>query len=150
LLTFAFETFAKNSKLVGSERTIKALIDLAKASGTYGMVGGQVVDMESENKKVGFKTIEYIHNHKTSALICSSIRVGAILLGAKDKELSALTKYGKNIGDRFDSDLEKIMLTCLERSVETFDLTKVSHSNYEKDSRRASFYTVYHPSFCFL
>ena len=101
LLTLAFKVFLENSNTAGCERTLKALADLAKASGTYGMIGGQVVDIESENKDADLPVVQYIHTHKTGALICSSVRVGAILSGAKKKELYALTKYGEYTGLAF-------------------------------------------------
>lgn len=75
--------------------------EIATALGTTGMLGGQVVDIESEGKKVGRETVEYIHNAKTAALIRSSIRMGAMLAGASDEVLGKLTSYGNNIGIAF-------------------------------------------------
>ena len=65
------------------------------------MVGGQVVDMESEGKEVDLPTLEYIHTHKTGALIRASVRVGAIYAKAGRKQLKALSHYGERVGLAF-------------------------------------------------
>jgi geranylgeranyl diphosphate synthase, type II len=76
--------------------------EIAHASGSRGMVGGQVVDMESEGKhEVDLATLSYIHTHKTGALIRASVRAGAILGGANTESLAALTRYGDAIGLAF-------------------------------------------------
>jgi geranylgeranyl diphosphate synthase type II len=66
------------------------------------MVGGQVVDMESEgNRDIDFPTVEYIHTHKTGALIKASVKAGAILGGADQAGVEALTRYGEAVGLAF-------------------------------------------------
>jgi geranylgeranyl diphosphate synthase type II len=65
------------------------------------MVGGQVVDMESEGREIDFPTLEYIHTHKTGALIRASVRVGALYARASEKRLKALTRYGELAGLSF-------------------------------------------------
>jgi geranylgeranyl diphosphate synthase type II len=65
------------------------------------MVGGQVVDIESEGKKVDLPTLQYIHTHKTGELILVSIRIGAKLGGANQEILKNLTSYGKKVGLAF-------------------------------------------------
>jgi geranylgeranyl diphosphate synthase type II len=61
-------------------------------------VGGQVIDIQSEGREVDLPTIEYIHTHKTGALILVSLRTGAHLAGASAKELDAITRYGERVG----------------------------------------------------
>ncbi len=82
-----------------------ALIDLmnevAQAAGVSGMVGGQVVDIESEGKAVDLPTVQYIHTHKTGAMILASVRAGARLGGARETLLRALTRYGESLGLSF-------------------------------------------------
>jgi geranylgeranyl diphosphate synthase, type II len=75
--------------------------EVAQAAGMSGMVGGQVLDIESEGKEVDFPTLQYIHTHKTGALILVSVRVGAKLGGASEETLKALTHYGERIGLAF-------------------------------------------------
>src|SRR3990170_1940794 len=74
LLVYAFELLAKTGRP-------ECIITLARALGTKGMLGGQVVDIQSEGKKVGLETVNYIHRHKTAALIEASLVLGAQLAG---------------------------------------------------------------------
>lgn len=103
LLNMAFEVLSdpKRLKAVPAKRMMAITREIALASGVFGMVGGQVVDMESEGKDVDFPTLEYIHTHKTGALIRASVRVGAVYAGANEKKLKALTRYGEFIGLAF-------------------------------------------------
>lgn len=100
LLTGAFELIACNGDIEGiPPRAVnKVILEVAKASGSKGMIGGQVVDMENENKTVDADTLKYIHGHKTAALFRAAIRAGAILSGADDKQLVALTNYANHMG----------------------------------------------------
>ncbi|RII27284.1 MAG: polyprenyl synthetase [Geobacter sp.] len=76
--------------------------EIARCAGSHGMVGGQVVDMESEGKKdIDLPTVQYIHTHKTGALIKASVKAGAILGGADEGRLAAFTRYGEAIGLAF-------------------------------------------------
>ncbi len=75
--------------------------EVAQAAGMLGMVGGQVLDIESEGKEVDFPTLQYIHTHKTGALILVSVRLGARLGGASEEVLKALTRYGEGVGLAF-------------------------------------------------
>ena len=83
-----------------SETTrIRVISEIANATGTVrGMIGGQVVDLESEGKTVGPELLEYIHHSKTGALLTASVRCGALAVSATNTELEALTGYGSKIG----------------------------------------------------
>jgi geranylgeranyl diphosphate synthase type II len=74
---------------------------LARAAGSLGMVGGQVVDMESEGQPVDLPTLEYIHTHKTGALILAAIETGAIIGRATPPQRHALRRYGEAAGLAF-------------------------------------------------
>jgi geranylgeranyl diphosphate synthase, type II len=74
---------------------------VAQAAGILGMIGGQVLDIESEGKDVDFPTLQYIHTHKTGALILASVRVGVKLGLANEETLKAFTRYGERIGLAF-------------------------------------------------
>lgn len=100
LLTAAFELVAA-TKTADPSRVIRVITELSKASGSVGMIGGQMVDIESEGTEVPFPVLEYIHIHKTGELILAAVRCGAIMGGAGQKELEALSKYGKSIGLAF-------------------------------------------------
>ena len=74
---------------------------LARNAGSRGMVGGQVVDMQSEGQQIDLPTLEYIHTHKTGALILAAVEVGAILGGADQPQRRALCRYGEAAGLAF-------------------------------------------------
>ena len=74
---------------------------IAQAAGYEGMVGGQVVDIQSEGQEVDSSIVQFIHTHKTAALIAASVVSGAILVGGEEDQVSALTLYGQNIGLAF-------------------------------------------------
>mgnify|MGYP001571954794 FL=1 len=103
LLTFAFDVMADAHTSTDEERLLllKTIQEIARAAGSTGMAGGQVLDIESEGKDVAFPVLEYIHIHKTGELILASIRAGAIMKNAGDKELEAMTRYGEAIGLAF-------------------------------------------------
>lgn len=100
LLTAAFE-MAAQSECADKGAVIRAIAELARAAGSTGMIGGQVVDIESEGKDVPFPVLEYIHIHKTGELILASVRCGAIVAGATDEQLPSLTRYGQAAGLAF-------------------------------------------------
>jgi geranylgeranyl diphosphate synthase type II len=103
LLTMAFESLSapRIAKTLPAKRLLAVIKEISTASGVFGMVGGQVVDMEAEGKDIDFPTLEYIHTHKTGALIRASIRTGALYAGAGKRQFAALTHYGEQVGLAF-------------------------------------------------
>jgi geranylgeranyl diphosphate synthase type II len=105
LLTEAFRLMtsqpAKEHASCDGALVLDLINEVAQAAGALGMVGGQVVDIESEGKAVDLPTLQYIHTHKTGAMILASVRVGAKLGGAKETLLKALTRYGESLGLAF-------------------------------------------------
>jgi geranylgeranyl diphosphate synthase, type II len=101
LLAYAFEYIATQTQGVSADRVLKAIANLAKAVGADGLVGGQVVDLESEGQEISVETLTYIHNHKTGTLLESCVVCGAILAGATDRELEKLSQFARNIGLAF-------------------------------------------------
>lgn len=103
LLNMAFEVLSdpRRLKSVPANRLIAIIKEISTASGVSGMVGGQVVDMESEGKDIDFPTLEYIHTHKTGTLIRASVRVGALYARAGKRHFTALTHYGEMVGLAF-------------------------------------------------
>lgn len=100
LLNLAFETALK-CKSQSADRVIKALKLLANSSGCNGMIGGQVVDIESEHKKITLDELKYLHAHKTGAIIRSACTVGAVLAGADNAEIDAIDEFALNLGIAF-------------------------------------------------
>ena len=103
LLTFAPQTILKNSKNLGCEKLIKIMEEYFHAAGAYGVIAGQVVDIESEKNypENAQETLEYIHTHKTADLFKLALRAGAIIADASDKEIEAITEFGQNMGVAF-------------------------------------------------
>jgi len=101
LLALAFQLIADNSSTVPSDRVLPTLRLVAEASGTWGMVGGQVVDMESQGQEVTAETLQYIHAHKTGALLSASVLAGAMMAGATEAQKDPLRQYGSHIGLAF-------------------------------------------------
>jgi geranylgeranyl diphosphate synthase type II len=102
LLTLAFRLIADNAAQVRDPRIVCAVVaDVAAAAGTDGMVGGQVVDIESEGKTVAPETLDFIHARKTAALIRASLQAGARLSGARPEALEAIGRAGGRLGLAF-------------------------------------------------
>jgi geranylgeranyl diphosphate synthase type II len=102
LLTLAFRLLAQSGPAGMDGAQVRALLaDVAEAAGHAGMVGGQVADLEAEGQRVSADTVDYIHVHKTGALIRVSLRTGARLCGASAREIEALGKAGAALGLAF-------------------------------------------------
>lgn len=103
LLVSGFELIAKNSGVKGIKK--QSIINLIKEIsfyiGTANMLGGQVEDINPGNKNIKKEDLYNLYMKKTAALICVSIRAGAILSNANQRQLKALTRYGENIGLAF-------------------------------------------------
>ena len=101
LLNYAFETVADALvRCNGDMRMIRAYAVLSRKAGIYGMIGGQVVDVESEKKgqKVDQNCLDFIYRLKTGALIEASLMIGAILAGASDEEVTFMEQAGTKLG----------------------------------------------------
>ncbi|HLK56453.1 MAG TPA: farnesyl diphosphate synthase [Chthonomonadaceae bacterium] len=101
LLTLAFQLIAENVATVPADRVLPTLRLVSEASGTWGMVGGQVVDMDSQGQEVTPETLQYIHAHKTGALLTASVLSGALLAGADSAQTESLRAYGQHTGLAF-------------------------------------------------
>ena len=101
LLTRAFEMVSLRSPNVPFERLLKVVGELSLVAGAPGLVGGQVEDLECEGKEVDLETLEFIHIHKTGALLRASVVCGAMIGGADETLLSALRTYANGIGLAF-------------------------------------------------
>jgi geranylgeranyl diphosphate synthase type II len=99
LLTLAFRLVADNAGESTALRDV--VVDIADAAGHQGMVAGQVADLEAEGRRVGADVVDYIHAHKTGALIRTSLRIGAMLCGADATQLRALSVAGADLGLAF-------------------------------------------------
>jgi geranylgeranyl diphosphate synthase type II len=100
LLTIAFEILAQATPT--SRYSSATLIrELADASGSRWLIGGQVADLEGEGRKLSGTDLRYIHRCKTAALLTASLRLGAMSANATDAKLTAITAFGQNLGLAF-------------------------------------------------
>jgi geranylgeranyl diphosphate synthase type II len=116
----AFEILSRTGR-------VDVISEISKALGTQGMLGGQVVDIESEGKVVSRTVLEYIHKNKTAALIRACVRSGALLADASEATLQKLTSYGNNIGLAF-----QVVDDILDEESTTEQLGKDAGSDREK------------------
>ncbi len=103
LLAYAFEFVATQTpENVPKDRVLKVIARLGRAMGAAGLVGGQVVDLDSEGKSdISLETLTFIHNHKTAALLEACVVCGGILAGASSTNVQRLSRYSQNIGLAF-------------------------------------------------
>ena len=101
LLNKAFEIGLEAAIKSKSLNGVKALKIISESSGTEGMIGGQVIDMDGENKIRSVEDLKYMYSLKTGAIIKSSIAAGAVLAGAGEEEIRALENYAEKIGIAF-------------------------------------------------
>jgi geranylgeranyl diphosphate synthase, type II len=103
LLTEAFRLMSQARKVRGitPKRALMVINILAEAAGAYGMVGGQVADMEGEGQPADLPMVEFIHVRKTGALILAAVRGGGVLAGARPSALRCLSRYGEYLGLAF-------------------------------------------------
>ena len=132
-------------EMMGKTGNAKAIELLAHLLGTYGMIGGEMTDIECEGKAVDLEIVDYIHYHKTAALIEASLLVGAMLAGASEKDMEVIRNYGRSIGLAFQivDDILDIVSTTEElgkdagSDVENGKATYPSIVGLEKSRERA-------------
>ncbi|WP_297404534.1 polyprenyl synthetase family protein [uncultured Cetobacterium sp.] len=117
LLTHSFSIVTDETKDVSSDKLVKIIGKISRYSGVNGMIGGQMIDIESEKKLVSFDTLKYIHTNKTGKLIKLPVEIGTIICESSQDEFKALSKYAELIGLAFqikddildiEGDFEKI------------------------------------------
>lgn len=103
LLTAAFTVLSDRQRCseIFPGVMLQVIHELGEAAGSLGMVGGQMMDIQSREGVVDEKTLYHIHNRKTGSLIRASVRIGGLLAGASSSALSALTRYGEKVGLAF-------------------------------------------------
>jgi geranylgeranyl diphosphate synthase type II len=120
LCIFAYECLGKIGRA-------DIVVELSQALGTSGMIGGQVVDIESEGTKATRSTLEYIHKNKTAALIRSCVRIGAMLADAPADALVNLSDFGDSVGLAF-----QVIDDILDEEGTTEQIGKDAGSDREK------------------
>lgn len=137
LLNYAYETmFRAFSLSLEDIKVAKALKIMAEKTGIYGMLGGQSVDVENDGKPVEKEMLDYIYEHKTSALIEASMMAGAILAGADDKQVKKIEKAARNIGLAF-----QIQDDILDVTSTSEELGKPVHS--DEKNHKVTYVTLF-------
>jgi geranylgeranyl diphosphate synthase type II len=136
LLMHAFALLCQNGENLGlsATRLGRTVRELARAAGSFGMIGGQQIDLEMTGHHLDFGTLEYIHSHKTGALFIASVELGGILAGAREDELAGLNAYAKNLGLAF-----QIMDDVLDGSGRPSQTGK----DGDKDENKTTFVTLF-------
>ena len=102
LLTYAFYVLSqKNLEFLSSEHIVKIISKTSEYAGINGMIGGQMIDIESENKKIDLETLKYIHSHKTGKLIKLPIEIACIIANVEKDKKEVLEEYANLIGLAF-------------------------------------------------
>lgn len=138
LLNYAFETACRAFEVKNCPypQVAKALTVLARKAGVYGMVGGQVVDVELTNKPISREQLQFIHELKTGALIEASMMMGAILAGASEEAVNAVEEIAQNVGLAF-----QIKDDILDVTSTTEELGKPVHS--DEKNEKTTYVTLY-------
>jgi len=136
LQALAFQTIAEDAELDASLR-VKLISEITRAAGTpFGMVAGQALDLAAESRAVSGEELERIHQHKTGALIRAAGRCGAMIAGATEDELTAITEYATNLGLLF-----QITDDLLDVTATAEDLGKTPGK--DERSRKATYPAIY-------
>jgi geranylgeranyl diphosphate synthase type II len=148
LLSLAFETALCNNynSNIKPENVIAAAYELASASGACGMVGGQIVDLEFENKKASLYVIEQMHNKKTGAMIAAAAKIGCIVADAGQEKILATSEFAKKIGLAFQIIDDILDATSTDKKLgkpvgsdnENKKSTYVTHLGIEKSQKLAN------------
>ncbi len=102
LLTYAFYVLSqKNLELLSSEQIVNIISKTSEYAGINGMIGGQMIDIQSENKKIDLETLKYIHSHKTGKLIKLPIEIACIIANVEKDKREVLEEYADLIGLAF-------------------------------------------------
>ena len=102
LLTYAFYVLSqKNLEFLSSEQIVKIISKTSEYAGINGMIGGQMIDIQSENKKIDLETLKYIHSHKTGKLIKLPIEIACIIANVEKDKREVLEEYADLIGLAF-------------------------------------------------
>lgn len=116
LLTHAFSLLSHRLPFLSSEQQLELVWSLANAAGPHGMVGGQQADLSAETQSPDLATLQFIHTHKTAALIEAAVVMGAIVGQASIEQKELLASYGRHLGLAFQivDDLLDVTATTQE------------------------------------
>lgn len=101
LISYAIQTILEKSKNLSSDKILKLIELFTQAAGVNGIIAGQIVDIQSEGKKIDGETLEYIHTHKTADMFRFALKAGGVVAGISDDILNVLDEFGLKLGFAF-------------------------------------------------
>lgn len=135
LLSFAPQLIIQKTNLP-AELKLKLIEQFCIAAGVYGIIAGQVVDIDSEGKKITPETLEFIHTYKTAALFKCALKCGAIIAGANEEEIKEMEDFGQKLGFAF-----QICDDILDETSTFEELGKTLGK--DKDAQKSTYTTIY-------
>ncbi|NLL69866.1 MAG: polyprenyl synthetase family protein [Epulopiscium sp.] len=147
LLNLAFEIMVQGALDYDLSLGLQTMKIISKEAGIQGMIGGQVIDLLSENQKIDFETLIYIHEHKTAALIHSALQAGIILGGGTKEQIQKIKEFGYYLGLAFQiqDDIldeigsEEILGKATHSDAKNGKVTYVSFHGLEKAKKQVDF-----------
>lgn len=137
LLNYAYETMLKTFEMTSdADRVIRALKIMAEKTGIHGMLGGQSVDVENDGKEISREMLDYIYEHKTSALIEASMMAGAVLGGADEEQTALIETAASAIGMAFQIQDDILDVTSTRQ-----ELGKPVHS--DEKNHKVTYVTLF-------
>lgn len=137
LLNYAYETMLKTFEMTSdADRVIRALKIMSEKTGIHGMLGGQSVDVENDGKEISREMLDYIYEHKTSALIEASMMAGAVLGGADEEQTVLIEKAASAIGMAFQIQDDILDVTSTSQ-----ELGKPVHS--DEKNHKVTYVTLF-------
>lgn len=137
LLNFAYETAVRGVRAAeDSACGLRAMEILADKAGVFGMVGGQVVDVELTGQPIDAERLQFIYQLKTGALLEAALMIGAALAGASEREIRCMEEIGRNVGMAF-----QIQDDILDLTSTTEELGKPVHS--DERNEKTTYVTLY-------
>ena len=137
LLYYAYETMLKTFEMTSdADRVIRALKIMSEKTGIHGMLGGQSVDVENDGKEISREMLDYIYEHKTSALIEASMMAGAVLGGADEEQTALIEKAASAIGMAFQIQDDILDVTSTSQ-----ELGKPVHS--DEKNHKVTYVTLF-------
>lgn len=101
LLSFAPQLILEKSKNLSDKTKLKLIEEYCLAAGAYGLIAGQIIDIDSEGKEISADTLEFIHTHKTADLFKLALKSGAIIAGASEEKIKTMEEFGQKLGFAF-------------------------------------------------
>ena len=137
LLNYAYETMLKTFEMTSdADRVIRALKIMSEKTGIHGMLGGQSVDVENDGNEISREMLDYIYEHKTSALIEASMMAGAVLGGADEEQTALIEKAASAIGMAFQIQDDILDVTSTSQ-----ELGKPVHS--DEKNHKVTYVTLF-------